>query len=64
MEVLRRLADDLTRTIATTQNCLECKDANLFPLQCKNCDRLTKGEPLPRGMRVLWGLSEKPGDSG
>jgi MerR family Zn(II)-responsive transcriptional regulator of zntA len=60
MEVLRRLADDLTRTIASTQNCLECKDGNLFPLQCKDCDRLSKSEPLPRGMRVLWGVSTKP----
>lgn len=64
MDVLRRLADDLTRTIASTQNCLECKDGNLFPLLCKNCDRLTKGEPLPRGMRVLWGVSTKPNDDG
>lgn len=60
IDVLRRLAEDLTRTIASTQNCLECKDGNLFPRLCKDCDRLSRSEPLPRGMRVLWGVSAKP----
>jgi len=64
MEVLRRLADDLTGTIASAQNCLECKDGNLFPTLCKDCDRLSKSEPLPRGMRVLWGVSAKPSAGG
>lgn len=59
MEILKRLADDLARTIESTQNCLECKDGELFPLLCKDCGRLSKSEPLPRGMRVLWGVSSR-----
>lgn len=60
IEVLERLATDLASTIESAQNCVECKDVDLFPNQCGECGRLTRGgQAVPRAMRVLWGVGSK-----
>lgn len=58
--VLSRLAADLEQTLAAAKACAACDDATLFPHQCRDCDRLSKS-PLPRGMKVLWGVGDAAG---
>lgn len=58
MEVLGRLSEDLEQTIHAAEACIGCKDSQ-FPEHCHDCGRLGKVEGQPRGMRVLWSLSEK-----
>jgi DNA-binding transcriptional MerR regulator len=56
IDVLRRLADDLERTVTTASTCLGCKEADLFPEHCDACGRIGSAEEMPRAMRVLWSL--------
>ncbi|HTJ84309.1 MAG TPA: MerR family transcriptional regulator [Polyangiaceae bacterium] len=57
VEVLNRLAADLESTAQSASACLECKNPDLFPANCKSCARISDRENVPRGMRVLWSLS-------
>lgn len=58
IDVLARLSDDLAQTIEAANACLACEDATLFPKQCGECGRLNANGPVPRAMRVLWGVRD------
>ncbi len=50
---LRRLREELARTIAIIKECQLC-DSTEFPKRCGDCDVLNQGD-LPRAVRLLWG---------
>lgn len=64
IEVLTRLSDDLAHTVETAAACLACENAALFPKQCGECGRLSANGPVPRGMRVLWGVRDPKSGGG
>jgi MerR family Zn(II)-responsive transcriptional regulator of zntA len=58
MTVLARLSEDLERTVHHAEACRGCEETDGFPRRCNECHRLLAKGPVPRGLRVLWGLSE------
>ena len=50
---LRRLREELARTVAILQECQSC-DSEQFPSQCHGCDVMNRID-LPRAVRLLWG---------
>ncbi|MFO0549190.1 MAG: MerR family transcriptional regulator [Polyangiaceae bacterium] len=62
VEVLGRLAEDLSSTIEAAGVCAECKHPESFPAGCNDCENLQSRGPMPRGMRVLWNLHAKAAD--
>ena len=58
VEVLQRLSGDLERTVRHAEACLGCERTELFPHRCNECETLLAKGPVPRGLRVLWGMPE------
>ena len=58
LEVLQRLSGDLERTVRHAEACLGCEKTELFPHRCNECETLLARGPVPRGLRVLWGMPE------
>lgn len=58
LEVLQRLSGDLERTVRHAEACLGCEKTELFPHRCNECETLLAKGPVPRGLRVLWGMPE------
>jgi DNA-binding transcriptional MerR regulator len=54
VEVLTRLHDDLTRTVESASDLLECGDHKYSPESCNACAKLEATRTLPRAMRVLF----------
>jgi DNA-binding transcriptional MerR regulator len=54
VEVLTRLHDDLTRTVESASDLLECGDHKYSPDSCNACAKLESTRTLPRAMRVLF----------
>lgn len=63
LEVLQRLSGDLERTVRHAEACLGCEKTELFPHRCNECETLLAKGPVPRGLRVLWGMPEEGGDA-
>lgn len=61
MAVLARLSEDLERTVQHAEACQGCEQTDGFPRRCNECHRLLAKGPVPRGLRVLWGLSQPGG---
>jgi MerR family Zn(II)-responsive transcriptional regulator of zntA len=61
---LTRLCEDLDASVARAEACAGCAEEELFPHRCHECDRLVAHGPVPRGLRVLWGMPAEatPGD--
>lgn len=60
MAVLSRLSEDLERTVHHAEACRGCEETDGFPRRCNECHRLLAKGPVPRGLRVLWGLAAEP----
>lgn len=58
IDVLTRLSADLTATVDSTAGCLQCDSSELFPTRCGACTTMSLASPLPRGMRVLWSVTD------
>jgi DNA-binding transcriptional MerR regulator len=56
IEVLQRLSGDLQQAMLHAEACLGCEKAELFPHRCHECEALLAKGPVPRGLRVLWGM--------
>ncbi len=54
--VLTQLTTDLEATLACADRCRTCTSPELFPNRCGTCETLRAAEPLPRAMRVVWGV--------
>ncbi len=63
VEVLHRLAGDLESTVRHAEACQGCEATELFPHRCHECDKLMVKGPLPRGLRVLWGMEAQALDT-
>lgn len=51
---LRRLREELARTVAIIQECRACDERESFPKRCGGCDVMNRID-LPRAVRLLWG---------
>lgn len=58
LEVLQRLSGDLERAVRHAEACVGCERTELFPHRCNECEKLLAKGPVPRGLRVLWGMPE------
>lgn len=70
---LMRLYEDLAKTVEAASGCLGCQEERspappagsgsvpLFPDHCGECGKLTARGPLPRGMQILWAVSNGTG---
>jgi len=56
LEVLTRLSTDIEQTVAQAEACSGCAETELFPKRCNECQKLLIRGPVPRGLRVLWGM--------
>lgn len=60
LDVLARLSADIERTVAQAAACAGCAETELFPKRCHECEKLLARGPVPRGLRVLWGMPADP----